>query len=212
MSTTTSTKHALVIESFCKRQWDKTYIGTRLTGISHDDLEKLINTHYMSKGGEASLMPGYAPFCKHVFVSNPYPSIKVSVLPITKDNISWLRSGYEARTPKELKVLTRWFPVEMVPGGFDGLPTAKYLDVILYSREQIIKENAAMGIVETGSSTAPWGIISVKGQEESFELPMTPITMMRNAVGKEEGGSGVSLNRDEYNRAVDYWETRAVVR
>ena len=34
---------------------------------------------------------------------------------------------------------------------------------------------------------------------------MDPITMMRNALGKEEGGSGVPLDRKEYDKAVDYW-------
>eukprot|EP00959_Pyramimonas_sp_CCMP1952_P169541 3541791-Pyramimonas_sp.AAC.1 len=28
---------------------------------------------------------------------------------------------------------------------------------------------------------APWGIISIKAQDEAHELPMQPITMMRNA-------------------------------
>jgi hypothetical protein len=41
----------------------------------------------------------------------------------------------------------------------------------------------------------PWGIISVKAQDEGFETPMQPITMMRNALGREEGGSGVVLDR-----------------
>jgi hypothetical protein len=41
---------------------------------------------------------------------------------------------------------------------------------------------------------------------------MTPITMMRNALGKEEGGSGVALQREEYDKAVKYWETHAFVR
>ena len=31
---------------------------------------------------------------------------------------------------------------------------------------------------------------------------MDPITMMRNALGKEEGGSGVKLNREEYMKSV----------
>jgi hypothetical protein len=33
---------------------------------------------------------------------------------ITIDNEGKLRSGYEARTPKELPVLNRWFPKEAV--------------------------------------------------------------------------------------------------
>lgn len=28
-----------------------------------------------------------------------------------------------------------------------------------------------------------------------FEIPMDPITMMRNSLGAEEGGSGVKLDR-----------------
>ena len=52
---------------------------------------------------------------------------------ITSENEGLLRSGYEARTEKELPVLNRWFPKESV--GDTG--EAKYLDVILYSREQI---------------------------------------------------------------------------
>ena len=43
---------------------------------------------------------------------------------------------------------------------------AKYLDLILYSREQLVKEYDAMP--EKGSSKllpdAPWGIISIKPQ------------------------------------------------
>ena len=40
-----------------------------------------------------------------------------------------------------------------------------------------------------------FGIISVKPSEVPYETPMDPITIMRNALGKEEGGSGVPLNR-----------------
>ena len=43
-----------------------------------------------------------------------------------------------------------------------------------------------------------YGIISVKRQDVDFETPMAPITMMRNALGKEYGGSGVELDFDKY--------------
>ena len=33
----------------------------------------------------------------------------------------------------------------------------------------------------------------------NYEIPMNPITMMRNALGKSEGGSGVPLEREKYN-------------
>ena len=55
-------------------------------------------------------------------------------------------------------------------------------------------------------STAPWGIISVKGQLCDYELPMQPITVMRNALGKEHGGSGVPLDFAKYTESVDFWK------
>ena len=73
--------------------------------------------------------------------------------------VEQLRSGYSSRTEKELPVLSRWFPQEAVA----AVPAAKYLDLILYSREQIRKENEAMG--EDSGSDAPWGIVSIKAQD-----------------------------------------------
>lgn len=78
------------------------------------------------------------------------------------------------------------------------------------SREQIRKETAAMG-KEGTQSEAPWGIISVKSQDVDHEIPMQPITMMRNALGKEEGGSGVTLEREKYLESVKFWEEHAPV-
>lgn len=58
---------------------------------------------------------------------------------------------------------------------------------------------------------APWGIISVKAQDEAFELPMQPITMMRNALGRAEGGSGVPIDREAYARSAEYWQGHAAI-
>mmetsp|Transcript_14211 Transcript_14211/g.14385 ORF Transcript_14211/g.14385 Transcript_14211/m.14385 type:complete len:99 (+) Transcript_14211:341-637(+) len=92
----------------------------------------------------------------------------------------------------------------------EPLPVAKYLDLILYSREQINKESAAMGNDKL-EETAPWGIVSIKAREIDYEIPMTPITAMRNALGKEEGSSGIPLDRDSYMKAYKYWDNHAVV-
>ena len=126
------------------------------------------------------------------------------VAAITPENEKLLKTGYSARTDKELAVLTRWFPAEAV-----APPAATYLDLILYSREQIRKENAAMG--EDSGSDAPWGIVSIKAQDVDRELPMQPITMMRNALGEAEGGSGVSLDPDAYRESVAYWGGHAPI-
>lgn len=49
---------------------------------------------------------------------------------------------------------------------------------------------------QDSKSDAPWGIVSIKPQDVNHELPMQPITMMRNALGKEHGGSGVPLDQE----------------
>lgn len=115
---------------------------------------------------------------------------------------------------RQLPVLTRYFPRDLVASDSNPLPIAKYLDLILYSREQINKENAAMDKDKTAAEmeeTAPWGIVSIKAQDVAYELPMTPITAMRNALGKEEGGSGIPLDRDAYMEAYRYWNEHATV-
>eukprot|EP00817_Percolomonadidae_sp_ATCC50343_P004426 CAMPEP_0117426418 /NCGR_PEP_ID=MMETSP0758-20121206/6544_1 /TAXON_ID=63605 /ORGANISM="Percolomonas cosmopolitus, Strain AE-1 (ATCC 50343)" /LENGTH=69 /DNA_ID=CAMNT_0005211591 /DNA_START=398 /DNA_END=607 /DNA_ORIENTATION=- len=68
-----------------------------------------------------------------------------------------------------------------------------------------------MGEKPNVDEDAPWGIISVKAQLEPYETPMNPITIMRNALGKEEGGSGVKLDPKKYQESVDYWSTRAII-
>ena len=105
--------------------------------------------------------------------------------------------------------MARWFPRDSVQS---MIRPSKYLDVILYSREQIKKENEAMGNEDvTEEDSIPWGIISVKSQDEDHELPMNPITVLRNALGKEEGGSGVPLNRQKYMESVEYWSKHAII-
>ncbi|GAB2496903.1 DUF3228 family protein [Arenimonas alkanexedens] len=138
-------------------------------------------------------LPGYAPFCR-LHVHRNWTSTKCSVIPITDANRHQLRSAYEARTREELPVLVRWF---------EGLqpPVAAYLVPILYSREQLAKEGT---VIE-----ADWGIVGCLYTMQPEEIPMVPITMLRNALGVEEGGSGVPLDRDAYRRSVAFWSQHA---
>lgn len=181
---------------------DPKYLGTQIK-FDKQEFEKKINEIYQERNKE--LVDGYAPFCKHLFVED-FTKTRANVVQVTQANSRLLESAYEARAEHELPVLVRWFPSHSVTPNL-----AKYLDIILYSREQIRKENAATGQPDNGSD-APWGIISVKAQEVDHELPMTPITVMRNALGKEEGGSGVPLDREQYLASVEYWKNHAVVK
>eukprot|EP00567_Pseudictyota_dubia_P014261 CAMPEP_0197442936 /NCGR_PEP_ID=MMETSP1175-20131217/8827_1 /TAXON_ID=1003142 /ORGANISM="Triceratium dubium, Strain CCMP147" /LENGTH=209 /DNA_ID=CAMNT_0042973499 /DNA_START=217 /DNA_END=846 /DNA_ORIENTATION=+ len=202
---------ALVVDPFCFRQFaeneaSKKYGGTVFSNTIAE-FEEIVNARF----SDGELKDGYAPFCKHVFVANDFTDARTNVLPITKENEHLLRSKYEARNEKELPVLARFFPRELVESESSPLPVAKYLDLILYSREQINKENSAMGNEDRNEETAPWGIVSIKAQDVDYELPMTPITSMRNALGKEEGGSGIPIDREAYMEAYNYWKDHATV-
>lgn len=170
------------LDKFCLRQFEQK--SSAATKIDADPAEfiKKANEFYQSqlaqgKNTEDILIDGYAPFCKHIFMPN-FCQASATSLPITEENEGLLKTKYEARTEKELAVLVRYFPKEKIK----TKPVAKYLDLILYSREQIRKENQAMG--QEDKDTEPWGLISIKPQMENYETPMQPITMLRNALGK----------------------------
>lgn len=140
-----------------------------------------------------AVLDGYAPFCK-LHVHGNWTPTRCTAIAITDDNRHLLRSAYEARTPAELPVLVRWFQ------GVEP-PVARYLVPILYTREQLAKEGAPID--------GDWGVVGCLYTMEPEEIPMVPITMMRNALGVEEGGSGVPVDRDAYRRAVEFWERHA---
>jgi Protein of unknown function (DUF3228) len=56
---------------------------------------------------------------------------------------------------------------------------------------------------------ADWGVVGCLYTMTPEETPMTPITMMRNALGVGEGGSGVAIDRNAYSRSVAFWESHA---
>ncbi len=139
------------------------------------------------------VLDGYAPFCK-LHVHRNWTSTRASVIAISEANRHLLRSAYEARTREELPVLVRWFE-GIVP------PLAEYLVPILYDREQMAKEGTPI--------EADWGIVGCLYTMTPEEIPMVPITMMRNALGVAEGGSDVALDREAYRRSVAFWDSHA---
>ena len=155
---------------------------------SADDFERRLNNETPLK-----VLDGYAPFCK-LHVHRNWTSTRCTATPITEANRHLLRSSYEARSTEELPVLVRWFE------GIDP-PVANYLLPILYGREQLAKEGSPI--------EADWGVVGCLYTTEPEEIPMVPITMLRNALGVEEGGSGVPLDRVAYRRAVTFWEAHA---
>lgn len=170
------------------RLFPKTPRANTIQDVSAEGFVEHLNRH-----PPARVLPGYAPFCE-LHVHRNWTSTRCLTVAISDANRHLLRSGYEARTKQELPVLNRWF---------EGLlaPVADYLIVILYSREQLAKEGEAIA--------ADFGIVGCLYTAEPEEIPMAPITLMRNALGVDEGGSGVALDRAAYARSVAYWDAHA---
>ncbi|WP_041763780.1 DUF3228 family protein [Pseudoxanthomonas suwonensis] len=162
--------------------------GNTIRDCTAEEFERYLNAHAPLK-----VIDGYAPFCK-LHVHRNWTSTRCLTVPVTDGNRHLLRSAYEARSREELPVLVRWF---------EGVepPVANYLVPILYSAEQLAKEGSPI--------EGDWGIVGCLYTQEPEEIPMAPITMMRNALGVEEGGSGVPLDREAYRRAVEFWENNA---
>ena len=163
----------------------------RLTAIQDCSAEAFVAR--LNAQAPLAVLDGYAPFCKlHVHAN--WTSTRCSVIALDEHNRPQLRSAYEARNKDELPVLVRWF---------EGLepPIARYLVPILYDREQLAHEGTKI--------EADWGVVGCLYTMEPEEIPMVPITMMRNALGVEEGGSGVALDRAAYRRSVEFWERHA---
>lgn len=107
-----------------------------------------------------------------------------------------------------MPVLVRYFPQSLI-----SPKTADFLDVILYSRAQIDKENQAMDEKDPYADMGyEWGVVSIKPTDVDYELPMDPITMMRNALGVEHGGSGIPLDRNKYLDSVRFWGKYAKIK
>ena len=150
------------LDPFAERQFDDpNYKGARILSSKSEFTDK-VNAYYV-EGGKP-MADGYAPFCKHVFVPNfvglPVQAVEISSLP--EQVKSRIEFGYIRRTPKELAVLATWLP----DTAMDKVPEAKMLDIILYSREQIVAERVAQGDdkaqVEEELPEVDWGIISIK--------------------------------------------------
>lgn len=180
---------SIVITPFAKaRLFPRDGRLNAIQDITSAQFEQHLNEHQPLK-----VLDGYAPFCK-LHVHRNWTSTRCLTIPITAANQQQLRSAYESRNKSELPVLVRWF---------EGLeaPVANYLIVILYSREQLEKEGERIA--------GDWGIVGCLYTAEPDEIPMAPITMMRNALGVEEGGSGVAIDRDAYKRSVEFWRNNA---
>ena len=184
---------------FAKRQYKDDFGGTRVTPEIVAELIKMADSPLAE-------FPGYADFCKILAFSNRkedgtflFDSLKCLTVNKVKalEDGATIHTAYEARNESELPVLVEWIT------GIET-PVAEYIHLILYSREQMEKEDDQV--------EADWAIVSI-GTSSSVEVePMRPITAMRNALGVEEGGSGVSIDRDAYVKSSTFWNENMMIR
>lgn len=216
------------ITKFGERHFDKNFSGTKILNMSKEEVEKKINNElifdtlkmnlneskyksYQKNNPNIKVMDGYAPFCKLVAIKN-FTDAKVGSMPITLENYQYIRSGYSARRDSELPVFSRWLELPL------GKPKAEWLIFVLYDKEQINEElrtdykNNPDPHKKFYTFDADWGVVAILGQSHSGEEPMKPETMLRNALGKEEGGSGVALDREKYLKSVDFWKKNCTVK
>ena len=133
---------------------------------------------------------------------------------VNEETEKLIKSKYDARQKNELPVLIRYIPIDSIDKS--KIPDAKFLDLILYSKEQIVKESIAMKMEESHieylkNTDFDYGIISIKPINMDKELPFTPITMMRNALGVSEGGSGIEIDRKKYMDGVEFWSKNVMI-
>ncbi|MEK6829525.1 MAG: DUF3228 family protein [Nanoarchaeota archaeon] len=225
---------AIKITDFGLRHFDPEFGGTKILNTEPKDFEQWLNTFanlYFDKPEEdrwidkaqgivrVDILDGYAPFCKLLVMKN-ITDAKSGTLQISVENYRYLRSTYSARRSDELPVLTRWFDF---PPGIEK-PRAEYTISVLYSKEQIDKEALAMyeknkdkedieviGAEPPAPFDADWGVVAILGQMTPKEEPMQPITMLRNYMPIEFGGSGVKLlekpkepNHFDFNDQAQY--------
>lgn len=196
------------------------FTGTKITNMTSDEFVKDLNHeldwrrkmsrskkfgHFLSSFKKFEIKNGYAHFCKIIAMENRTDA-RVAVLPITLENYQWLRSGYVKRNDDELSYLSRWFDLP-VP-----VPKAEWLHIIVYSKRQLKLEQKNLNEDQKEDFHASWGIVNILAQNNFDADPIAPSTMLRNAMGVEFGGSGVPLNKEEYEKSVEFWNTHAIVR
>jgi len=166
--------------------------GTRITSHYPSQFEEILSA------ADVVWVDGAVDFVKHVLVEN-FTDARSGVAEITHENEHMLTTGYEARHPTELPVLTRWFPRSRVEA-----PLASHLEVIVYSREQLLKEGY---VIETA-----WGVVAINASMSAETSPPIPATQARNALGIQGGGNGAAIDPALYAAGVAYWSRYALVR
>lgn len=195
-------------DPFVERQFSPTFSGTK---IYQEDKIRLLDEANKNLI-DNNLLESDSEFCKYLVLPNDtslegHFNIKCAVRPITLELYPYIRTDYVQRTPTELPILSRFV---QLPPGFKN-QYANYIVFVLYSREQLLKEFKDEGEFYFNDSVE-WGIVSIMGTIKPYPDPMLPVTIMRNALGIEEGGNGEKLDKNAYAKSVEFWKNNILVK
>lgn len=186
------TKRKIILPEFALSHFDATKHKPAIPGITSAQFELEINERL-----PIEVCPGYAPFCRLMWFEN-WTHAQAGIIPITSEALPFIKTEYEARRETELPVLMRYFP------GDNLELRAKYLCVVVYDKEQMAKEGSPID--------GDFAVVNILRTMTLEEPPLPPITMMRNALGVSEGGSGVALDREKYKASVEFWSKNVAVK
>jgi len=276
---------------FAKRHFDPGFGGTKITDRTYESFIEGVNMNLEIQDDAEhtrvkNVRKGDYEFSRLITFEN-FTNAKLSVVELSPAYYPFVRSGYSARTNSELPVLSEWLEL---PKRLDHLkPVANNLTIVLYSKEQVIKENAsqvakelidyselgqvkkdeafdivcsrlgAIGDIKTlknkaakdaeydkasayrekekfaaksvaeqlsldgynfpdhinvrdlisnnssANLDADWCVVAILAHNAEEQEPMKPITMLRNAAGKEYGGNGEPIDEDKYRESVEFW-------
>jgi hypothetical protein len=201
------------VTEFAKRHFQENP-GTTIFSHTPEEFEEVLKTPYnIEKGKRMWWRSANNGFCYYMTIPN-FTDAKVSTLKLTEDNIQYLKSEYTQRRPEELPYLSRHLemPEEFQP------PRAEWLTLILYTRKQILKEaNSYPGDFDDPFEIIDgvydyYGIVGMQALSEPVIEPMTPYTMVRNALGKRWGGNGQDIDEKYIRQAAEYWNQYALVK
>lgn len=201
-----------VVTDFAKRHFEPNP-GTTILSHTPEEFEEVIKNPFdITQGKRMWWRSAYNGFCYYMSIPN-FTDARLSTLPV-EGNEQYLKSEYTQRRPEELPYLTRY--LEM-PDDFEA-PIAEWLTLILYTREQLEKEGKEYPgeyknpFNDTEIDFSYYGIVGIQAVNEPIVEPMTPYTMVRNALGQKWGGNGQDINEDYIRRAAEYWNKHALIK
>jgi hypothetical protein len=200
------------LTEFALRHFNKKFAGTKILTKTPEEFQEYIqeniylgdhvnDPNYTTKDLNFYLRKGEFEFSRLVTIPNVFGCLS-SNMRITLENAQYLRSDYGSRTLGELPVLSRWFelPPPVKP------PEAKFVTLVLYSKEQLEKETPGT------TFESDWGIVAILAHNDLDPEPIPPITMFRNSLGVEQGGNGVPIDKEKYLQSVEFWKNHANIK